>query len=327
MKFLDEAKIYIKAGNGGNGCIAFRREKYIPAGGPNGGDGGKGGNIIFKSYPNLNTLIDFRYAQHYKAERGHDGSGWQLHGKGGDDLLVKVPTGTVILAEDKKTVLFDFQEDGQEFIAAKGGNGGWGNERFKTSVNQAPRRANPGQEGEEKTLWLRLKLIADIGFVGLPSAGKSTLLSFLTNSHPKIGNYPFTTLHPNLGVMYGYGSELVLADLPGLIEGASEGIGLGTRFLGHIERCRAILHLIDASSEDVVKDYKVIRNELKKYGQGLTKKKEIIVLTKTDLITEEELKEKEAELKKEVKKTEIIAISAPTNTGLEKLKQVLFKLK
>ncbi|MDR1691611.1 MAG: GTPase ObgE, partial [Rickettsiales bacterium] len=292
MKFLDEAKIYIKAGNGGNGCVAFRREKFIPKGGPNGGDGGKGGDIIMESFPNLNTLIDFRYAQHFKAQRGQDGSGWQRSGKGGDNLLIKVPTGTVVLAEDKKTVLFDFEKDGQQFVIAKGGNGGWGNQHFKTSVNQAPKKANPGLPGEELAIWLRLKLIADIGFIGLPSAGKSTLLSVLTNSHPKIGNYPFTTLHPNLGVMYGYGRELVLADLPGLIEGAAEGIGLGTRFLGHAERTKAILHLVDASSDTITQDYMTIRNELKKYGQGLSRKKEIVLLSKIDLVSKKELEEK-----------------------------------
>jgi len=324
MKFLDEAKISIKAGNGGNGCISFLREANNPYGGPNGGDGGNGGDVILKAFNNLNTLIDFRYTQHFKAERGQDGMGREKTGRGGEDLIIKVPTGTVVLAEDKQTVIVDMDTEGQEFVIAKGGSGGWGNIRFKSSVNQAPERANPGLAGDELDVWLRLKLIADIGFIGFPNAGKSTLLSVLTRSHPKIGNYQFTTIHPNLGVLYGYGSELVLADLPGLIEGAAEGIGLGTRFLGHAERCKKIIHVIDSMEDDVVERYKIIRKELEKYGAGMESKDEIIVLNKIDLLIPEIQEEKVNALEKETGK-KVICISAATQTGLEELKEVLFK--
>ena len=262
MKFLDQAKIYLEAGDGGNGCMSFRREKYIEFGGPNGGDGGNGGNIIFKAVRNLNTLIDFRYQQHFRAEKGRPGEGSERTGRSGKDLIIKVPVGTEILAEDKKTVIADMVIDGEEVLVAKGGRGGWGNVHFKSSTNQAPERADPGKPGEQMAVWLRLKLIADIGLVGFPNAGKSTLLSVLTAARPKIANYPFTTLHPNLGVFYVFDKEYVIADLPGLIEGASEGVGLGDRFLGHAERCKVILHLIDGTQEDVVGAYKAIEKEL-----------------------------------------------------------------
>ncbi|MBN2676251.1 MAG: GTPase ObgE [Alphaproteobacteria bacterium] len=323
MKFLDQAKIYIQSGDGGAGCVAFHRERFMEFGGPSGGDGGKGGSVTFKAYPNLNTLIDFRYQQHYKAEKGHHGEGRQRTGAKGQDLEIKVPTGTVILAEDRETVLADLNEDGMTFFAAKGGDGGFGNEHYKSSRNQAPTRADKGWPGEERTLVLRLKLIADIGLIGLPNAGKSTLLGAVTRSHPKIGAYPFTTLHPSLGVIYAFGGEKVMADLPGLIEGAAQGVGLGTRFLGHAERCQVLLHLIDASSDDVVRDYKVIKKELKEYGQGLDKKKEIIALSKTDLLTEKDLKDKLTKLKKASKK-EVISFSSVAQKGLDKLKEVLW---
>ena len=307
MKFLDQAKIYLEAGDGGNGCMSFRREKYIEFGGPNGGDGGNGGNIIFKAVRNLNTLIDFRYQQHFRAEKGRPGEGSERTGRSGKDLIIKVPVGTEILAEDKKTVIADMIIDGEEVLVAKGGRGGWGNVHFKSSTNQAPERADPGKPGEQMAVWLRLKLIADIGLVGFPNAGKSTLLSVLTAARPKIANYPFTTLHPNLGVFYVFDKEYVIADLPGLIEGASEGVGLGDRFLGHAERCKIILHLIDGTQEDVVGAYKSIEKELKNYGEILEKKPEIIVLNKIDSISEDEVKEKVKALKK-VSKKDVIAI-------------------
>lgn len=297
MKFLDQAKIFVKSGKGGNGCVAFRREKYVEHGGPNGGDGGRGGNIVFYAEPNLNTLIDFRYQQHFKARPGDDGQGRDRSGRSGEDLRIAVPVGTEILAEDRETVLADITRTGQEIVLLHGGNGGWGNTRFKSSTNQAPRRANPGQDAEERWVWLRLKLIADIGLVGMPNAGKSTFLSTVTSARPKIADYPFTTLHPNLGVATMGGREVVLADIPGLIEGAHEGTGLGTRFLGHIERCRVLLHLIDGTAEDVVTSYKTVRQELAAYGGGLCDKLEIVALNKCDSLTEEEVAEKVAALK------------------------------
>lgn len=299
MKFLDQAKVFVKSGKGGNGCVAFRREKYIEYGGPNGGDGGRGGDIIFFTDANLNTLIDFRYKQHFKAPVGQDGQGKDRAGKGGEDLRIAVPIGTEILAEDRETVLVDLTEADQEIVLLEGGNGGWGNARFKSSTNQAPRNANPGHLGEERWLWLRLKLIADVGLVGLPNAGKSTFLSIVTSARPKIANYPFTTLHPNLGVAYLDGREMVLADIPGLIEGAHEGSGLGTRFLGHIERCRALLHLIDGTADDVAQSFKTVRAELAAYGAGLDEKTEIVALNKCDSISDEEIAEKVAALKAE----------------------------
>jgi len=298
MKFLDEAKIYIKSGSGGNGAVSFRREKCVEYGGPNGGDGGRGGDVRFISVSNLNTLIDFRYQQHFKGERGQGGMGKNRSGKGGEDCIVKVPVGTQILAEDKKTLIADMDEEGKEFLIARGGNGGFGNTHFKSSVNQAPRRANPGQDGEELWVWLRLKLIADVGLIGLPNAGKSTFLKTVTRARPKIADYPFTTLHPQLGVVYVDKSEFIVADLPGLIEGAHEGVGLGTRFLGHAERCKVLLHLISADQEDVAATYKLIRHELKSYGCGLESKPEVIALSKTDLMSDKEIQKKQKALEK-----------------------------
>ncbi len=323
MKFLDKAKIEVKSGDGGAGCIAFHRERSVQYGGPSGGDGGKGGSITFKAFPNLNTLIDFRFQQHFKAETGHHGEGKQKTGAHGKNLILKVPTGTVILAEDGITELADLSNDEEEFLAVKGGDGGFGNIHYKTSTNQAPRRATPGWPGEERTLILRLKLIADVGLIGLPNAGKSTLLGNLTRSHPKIGAYPFTTIHPNLGVLYAFEQEKILADLPGMIEGAAKGVGLGTRFLGHAERCGVLLHLIDSSSENIVEDYKTIRKELEEYGSGLKEKLEIIALSKVELISEKELKEKIKDLKK-ITKNKIVSFSSITKKGLDVLKNSLF---
>lgn len=325
MKFLDEAKIYLEAGDGGNGCMSFRHEKYVEYGGPNGGDGGNGGSIIFRAVRNLNTLIDFRYQQHFRAEKGRPGEGSECTGRSGKDLIVKVPVGTVIFAEDKKTVIADMVNDGEEVLVAKGGRGGWGNVHFKSSTNQAPERADPGKPGDKLAVWLRLKLIADIGLVGFPNAGKSTLLSVLTAARPKIANYPFTTLHPNLGVLYIYDKEYVMADLPGLIEGASEGVGLGHRFLGHAERCKVVLHLIDGTQEDVVGAYKTIQAELQNYGDVLDKKPEIVVLNKIDSLSEDEVKEKVSALKKASKK-EVIAISGIAKIGIEDLKNKIYEV-
>lgn len=325
MKFLDEAKIYLEAGDGGNGCMSFRHEKYVEYGGPNGGDGGNGGSIIFRAVRNLNTLIDFRYQQHFRAEKGRPGEGSECTGRSGKDLIVKVPVGTVIFAEDKKTVIVDMVNDGEEVLVAKGGRGGWGNVHFKSSTNQAPERADPGKPGDKLAVWLRLKLIADIGLVGFPNAGKSTLLSVLTAARPKIANYPFTTLHPNLGVLYIYDKEYVMADLPGLIEGASEGVGLGHRFLGHAERCKVVLHLIDGTQEDVVGAYKTIQAELQNYGDVLDKKPEIVVLNKIDSLSEDEVKEKVSVLKKASKK-EVIAISGIAKIGIEELKNKIYEV-
>lgn len=324
MKFLDQAKVFVKSGKGGNGCVAFRREKYIEYGGPNGGDGGRGGNIVFYTDANLNTLIDFRYRQHFKAPGGVDGQGKDRAGKGGEDLRIAVPIGTEILAEDRKTVLVDLTEADQEIVLLEGGNGGWGNARFKSSTNQAPRNANPGHPGEEQWLWLRLKLIADVGLVGLPNAGKSTFLSIVTSARPKIANYPFTTLHPNLGVAYQDGREMVLADIPGLIEGAHEGSGLGTRFLGHIERCRALLHLIDGTADDVIDSYKTVRGELAAYGAGLDEKTEIVALNKCDSIDEEEIAEKKAALK-EAGIGHVFELSGISGQGRTEILRALFE--
>ena len=268
MKFLDQAKIYVRAGDGGNGCVGFRREKYIEFGGPDGGDGGKGGDVVFEAARNLNTLIDFRYQQHFKAERGQDGAGRNAAGRGGVDLVIKVPVGTEVLSEDRETVLADLSNDGERVVLLRGGNGGFGNTHFKGPTNRAPEHANPGQEAAEAWVWLRLKLIADVGLVGLPNAGKSTFLSIVTRARPKIASYPFTTLHPNLGVAHVGELEFVIADIPGLIEGAHEGKGVGDRFLGHVERCAALLHLVDGTEEDVGEAYKTVRRELKAYGGG-----------------------------------------------------------
>ncbi|MEL0435437.1 GTPase ObgE [Phycobacter sp. K97] len=296
MKFLDLAKVYIRSGAGGNGCISFRREKYIEYGGPDGGDGGKGGSVWVEAVDGLNTLIDFRYQQHFFAKNGQSGMGRQRTGKDGDDIILRVPVGTEILDEDEETVLADMTELGQRVLLAKGGNGGFGNLHFKTSVNQAPRRANPGQEGVDRTIWLRLKLIADAGLLGLPNAGKSTFLSATSNARPKIADYPFTTLHPNLGVVGVDNAEFVVADIPGLIEGAHEGRGIGDRFLGHVERCAVLLHLVDGTSDTVVEDYHTIIGELEAYGGELADKPRITALNKVDALDDEERAEAKAAL-------------------------------
>ena len=298
MKFLDLAKVYIRSGAGGAGCISFRREKYIEYGGPDGGNGGKGGSVIAKAVDGLNTLIDFRYQQHFFAENGRPGAGRQRTGRDGEDILLRVPVGTEILDEDQETLLADLSTLGDRVELARGGNGGFGNLHFKTSTNQAPRRANPGQEGVDRTLWLRLKLIADAGLLGLPNAGKSTFLAATSNARPKIADYPFTTLHPNLGVVGVDGAEFVIADIPGLIEGAHEGRGIGDRFLGHVERCAVLLHLIDGTSEDVAGDYRTIISELEAYGGHLADKPRVTVLNKIDALSEEERVAVRAELEK-----------------------------
>jgi GTP-binding protein len=288
MKFLDLAKVYLRSGGGGSGCVSFRREKYIEYGGPDGGDGGSGGSVYAEAVDGLNTLIDFRYQQHFFAKSGIPGMGQQRTGKTGDDIVLRVPVGTEILDEDQETVVADLTEIGQRVLLAKGGNGGWGNLHFKSATNQAPRRANPGQPGIERTIWLRLKLIADVGLLGLPNAGKSTFLAATSNARPKIADYPFTTLHPNLGVVGVDGVEFVVADIPGLIEGASEGRGLGDLFLGHVERCAVLLHLVDGSSGTLLDDYKTIVQEIGKYAEILAKKPRVIVLNKIDTLDEEE---------------------------------------
>ena len=287
MKFLDLAKVYIKSGGGGPGCISFRREKYVEYGGPDGGDGGKGGDVWAEAVDGLNTLIDFRYQQHFKARNGEHGMGRQRTGRNADDVVLKVPVGTEILDEDQDTLIADLDTLGQRVLLARGGNGGWGNLHFKTATNQAPRHANPGQPAVERTIWLRLKLIADAGLVGLPNAGKSTFLAATSNARPKIADYPFTTMHPNLGVVGIDDAEFVVADIPGLIDGASEGAGLGDRFLGHIERCAVLLHLIDGTSQDVLSDYETIVGELAAYGGDLANKRRIVVLNKADALGEQ----------------------------------------
>lgn len=322
MKFLDQAKIYVKSGDGGNGCVAFRREKFIEFGGPWGGDGGNGGDVWVECVANLNTLIDYRYQQHFKAESGKPGMGKTRAGASGADCFIKVPPGTTVLAEDQETVLGDLVKVGDRVRIAKGGNGGFGNAHFKSSTNQAPTHANPGLPGEELTIWLRLKLIADAGIVGLPNAGKSTFLAAVSAAKPKIADYPFTTLHPNLGVVRAGEVDFVLADIPGLIEGAHEGAGLGDRFLGHVERCRVLLHLVDATSEDVAGDYRTVRRELKAYGNGLDKKKEIIALSKADAVSENDLSERAEILKKAARKKPLV-LSGVSGKGV---KDALFAL-
>ena len=302
MKFLDQVKIYVKAGNGGSGSPSFRREKFVEFGGPDGGDGGKGGSVILISERNLNTLIEYRYQQHFKAERGKDGSGKNKTGKGGEDLYLKVPLGTQVFEEDNKTLIYDFKSQKEEFLVASGGKGGFGNTRFKSSTNRAPKKFTKGGQGEEFWIWLQLKTIADIGIIGLPNAGKSSLLASMTSANPKIANYKFTTINPNLGVASYDDKEVTLADIPGLIEGAHTGTGLGIKFLKHIERCKTLLHLIDITEDDLFISYNQVRKELSKYSKDLVKKKEIVVLNKTDLIDEEEKKEKIKKLKNKLKK-------------------------
>ena len=302
MKFLDQVKIYIKAGDGGSGSPSFRREKFIEFGGPDGGDGGKGGTVILISERNLNTLIDYRYQQHFKAERGGDGKGKNQTGKGGDNLYLKVPIGTQVFEEDNKTLIFDFKKEKEEYTAAIGGRGGFGNTRFKSSTNRAPRKFTKGLKGEDFCIWLQLKTIADIGIIGLPNAGKSSLLASITSANPKIANYKFTTLNPNLGVAVYDDKEITLADIPGLIEGAHKGVGLGTKFLKHIERCKTLLHLIDVTEKDLIRSYKQIRAELGKYSKSLLKKNEIIVLNKIDLIDKKNLDLKKKILSGKIKK-------------------------
>ena len=322
MKFLDQAKIYIKAGNGGSGSASFRREKFVEFGGPDGGDGGSGGSVVFVADRNLNTLIDFRYQQHFKAEKGQDGKGKKKTGKSGKDLILKVPIGTQIFEEDNNTLIEDLLKSEQKIIIANGGRGGLGNVRFKSSTNRAPRKKTNGNKGESFWIWLQLKVIADIGIVGMPNSGKSSLLALLTSARPKIANYPFTTINPNLGVAIYNNKEITLADIPGLIEGAHEGIGLGDKFLRHIERCKNILHLIDITNENVLESYYNVRKELSKYSNKLIKKREIIVLNKIDMISDEEINKKIKIFSKKTKK-KIYIISALKNKGLETIKRIL----
>jgi GTPase len=325
MKFLDEAKVYVRSGDGGNGCVAFRREKFIEFGGPSGGDGGRGGDVIVEAVDGLNTLIDYRYRQHFKARPGGNGMGKDRHGANGDDVVIKVPVGTQLFDEDKVTLIADLAEVGQRIVLAEGGNGGFGNARFKTSTNRAPEHANPGQPGEERWAWLRLKLIADAGLVGLPNAGKSTFLATVSAAKPKIADYPFTTLNPQLGVFAIDDAEFVLADIPGLIEGAHEGAGLGDRFLGHVERCRVLLHLVDGTCEHAGEAYKTVRKELEAYGHGLADKPEIVALSKSDALTPEQIKQQTARLKRAAKKTPFV-ISALAGDGVPEVLRALLKV-
>ncbi len=319
MKFLDQTKIYVRSGNGGAGCVSFRREKFIEYGGPDGGDGGKGGDVWIEAVDGLNTLIDYRYQQHFKAATGGHGMGQNRHGADGESLTLKVPTGTQVLDEDKETVIADLSEAGMRVLIAKGGNGGFGNEHFKSSINRAPRHANPGQQGEERTLWLRLKLIADAGLVGLPNAGKSTFLRAVSAATPKVADYPFTTLYPHLGVVTVSDSErFVLADLPGLIEGAAEGTGLGTRFLGHVERCVALVHLIDATQDSATEAYRTVRHEIEAYGAGLAEKPELVALNKIDALTPAEANRKRAALSRAIGK-EVRLVSGVSGAGVREL--------
>jgi GTP-binding protein len=322
MKFLDQVKIYVKAGDGGSGSPSFRREKFIEYGGPDGGDGGKGGSVLLKSEQNLNTLIDYRYQQHHKAERGQNGMGQNRTGKGGEDLILKVPLGTQVFEEDNKTLIYDFIKSSEEFVAAAGGKGGLGNTRFKSSTNRAPKKFTKGAVGEEFTIWLQLKTIADIGIIGLPNAGKSSLLASITNANPKIANYQFTTLNPNLGVASYDDKEITIADIPGLIEGAHEGTGLGVQFLKHIERCKTLVHLIDITNNDLEKSYHQVKNELKSYSPDLLKKKELIVLNKTDLIDDELAKEITDDFSNKINK-EILTLSTLEKSSVSKIKAKL----
>ncbi|MFZ5619072.1 MAG: GTPase ObgE [Pseudomonadota bacterium] len=327
MKFLDRAKIYVESGAGGAGCLSFRREKFVEFGGPNGGDGGRGGHVFAEAVSNLNTLIDFRYQQHYTAKNGRPGEGSNRTGADGEDLVIRVPVGTEIYEEDEETLIADLDKEGARALLAKGGNGGFGNAHFKTSTNRAPTRANSGQPAEERTLWLRLKLIADFGLVGLPNAGKSTLLAAVTAARPKIADYPFTTLNPGLGVVrLSEGESFVLADIPGLIEGAHEGAGIGDRFLGHVERCAAIIHLVDGTSEHVAADYGAIRGELAAYGHGLDEKLEIVCLNKIDALDEATRKRRLAALSKAAGRP-ARAISGVSGAGLHALMRDLMNIK
>jgi GTPase len=322
MKFLDQVKIYIKAGNGGDGSPSFRREKFIEYGGPDGGDGGKGGSVVLRAEQNLNTLIDYRFQQHHKAQRGNNGAGQNRTGKSGDNLILTVPLGTQVFEEDNKTLIYDFIKIGEEFIAAAGGKGGLGNTRFKSSTNRAPKKITKGSIGEEFTIWLQLKTIADIGIIGLPNAGKSSLLAAITNANPKIANYQFTTLNPNLGVASYDDKEITIADIPGLVEGAHKGTGLGIQFLKHIERCKSLLHMIDITNNDLKKSYKQIKNELKNYSTKLAKKKELIVLNKIDLMDEKDVKKIIKDFSKDVK-SEIVLLSTLEKNSISKIKAKL----
>ena len=324
MKFLDQVKIYVKAGDGGSGSPSFRREKFIEFGGPDGGDGGKGGSIILKSERNLNTLIDFRYQQHFKAKKGGDGKGKNKTGRGGENLYLKVPVGTQVFEEDNKTLIFDFKEENEEYVVAAGGRGGFGNTRFKSSTNRAPKKFTKGTKGEDYWIWLQLKTIADIGIIGLPNAGKSSLLAAITSATPKIANYKFTTLNPNLGVAIYDDKEITLADIPGLIEGAHEGVGLGIKFLKHIERCKSLLHMIDITEDDLKKSYSQVRKELKNYSKDLLKKDEIVVLNKIDLLDDKEVKKiKDNFLKKY--KVKLITLSTLNKKSISDIKSKIIK--
>ena len=322
MKFLDQAKIFINAGKGGSGSAGFRREKFIEYCGPDGGDGGDGGSVILIAEENLNTLIDFRFKQHFKAERGHDGMGKKKTGRSGKDLILKVPVGTQVFEEDNNTLIEDLKSPGQKIVIAKGGRKGLGNVRFKSSTNRAPRKKTDGTDGESLWIWLQLKVIADVGIIGMPNAGKSSLLSVLTKARPKIANYPFTTLNPNLGVVSYLDKEITLADIPGLIEGAHEGMGLGGKFLRHIERCKSLIHLIDINSENILEDYLSVRNELAKYSKSLIKKKEIIIFNKIDIVQIDEAKKKIEYFKKKIKK-KFFKISVIQKKGLNTIKEIL----
>ena len=324
MKFLDQVKIFIKAGDGGSGSPSFRREKFIEFGGPDGGDGGKGGSVVLKSERNLNTLIDFRYQQHFKAKRGGDGKGKNQTGRGGENLYLKVPIGTQVFEEDNKTLIFDFKEENEEYVVAVGGKGGFGNTRFKSSTNRAPKKFTKGTKGEDYWIWLQLKTIADIGIIGLPNAGKSSLLAAITSATPKIANYKFTTLNPNLGVAVYDDKEITLADIPGIIEGAHEGVGLGIKFLKHIERCKSLLHMIDITEDDLKKSYSQVRKELKNYSKDLLKKNEIVVLNKIDLLDDKEVKKiKDNFLKKY--KVKLITLSTLNKKSISDIKSKIIK--
>jgi GTP-binding protein len=324
MKFLDQAKVYVKAGNGGAGAVSFRREKFIEFGGPDGGDGAKGGDVIVEAVDGLNTLIDYRYQQHFKAKTGGHGMGRNRSGAGGADVIMRVPVGTQIFEEDGETLLADLDHLGQRVTIARGGNGGFGNAHFKSSTNRAPRRANPGLEGEERTIWLRLKLIADAGLVGQPNAGKSTFLAATSSAKPKIADYPFTTLHPQLGVVRVDQREFVLADIPGLLEGAHEGVGIGDRFLGHIERCRVLLHLVDGTQDDVAGAYRTVRRELKAYGEGLADKPEVVALSKIDSLDPDTLAERKQALQKAARRAPVL-LSAVSGVGVTEALRKLLK--